>query len=302
MTVGEPSAPGPETSGSGDRRDDRGAAEVEALRTGELVIIGRIPSASNATLVCDAVLGDTEVRCVYKPVRGEVPLWDFPDGTLAGREVSSFLVSEALGWSVIPTTIHRDGPLGPGMVQRWVVTAENDEPPSRAGAAVDLPIPRVDLVDLCPADTVPTGYKAILRALDGLGEPVVLVHADDPRLQRMAVLDIVLNNADRKGGHVLEGLDGGVYGVDHGICLHTDDKLRTVLWGWAGEPIPTHLLADLGGLVEHLTSADHPLTAELAGHITDDEILAMAVRAGELVEHETMPHPPGHRPIPWPPF
>ncbi|WAC55403.1 SCO1664 family protein [Gordonia sp. SL306] len=302
MTVGEPFGPGPETSGARDRRDERDAAEVDALRTGELVIIGRIPSASNATLVCDAVLGDTEVRCVYKPVRGEVPLWDFPDGTLAGREVSSYLVSEALGWSVIPTTIHRDGPLGPGMVQRWVVTAENDEPPSRVGTATDLPTPRVDLVDLCPADTVPTGYRAILRALDGLGEPVVLVHADDPRLQRMAVLDIVLNNADRKGGHVLEGLDGGVYGVDHGICLHTDDKLRTVLWGWAGEPIPAHLLADLAGLVDHLTSADHPLTTELAGHITDDEILAMAVRAGELVEHETMPLPPGHRPIPWPPF
>ncbi|MFW0794728.1 SCO1664 family protein [Gordonia sp. CPCC 205515] len=271
--------------------------DTDALRLGELVIIGRIPAASNATLVCDAVLDDTEVRCVYKPVRGEVPLWDFPHGTLAGREVASYLISDALGWSVIPTTVHRDGPLGPGMVQRWVDTADNTESP-----ATELPVHRLDLVDLCPADTVPDGYRAILRALDPVGSPVILVHADDPRLQRMAVLDVVLNNADRKGGHVLEGLDGGVYGIDHGICLHYDDKLRTVLWGWAGEQIPGNLLEDLADLVEHLAAADHPLTTELAGHITDDEILALAERAVDLVQRETMPHPPGHRPIPWPPF
>ncbi|MFW0785700.1 SCO1664 family protein [Gordonia sp. CPCC 206044] len=271
------------------------------MREGELIIVGRIPTASNTTLVCDAVLDDTEVRCVYKPVRGEVPLWDFPDGTLAGREVASYLVSEALGWSVIPTTLHRAGPLGPGMVQRWVITPDNDDTPAHVGGA-ELPVPRVEMVDLCPADTVPTGYRAILRALDPTGEPVVLVHADDPRLQRMAVLDIVLNNADRKGGHVLEGLDGGVYGVDHGICLHADDKLRTVLWGWAGEPVPAHLLADLAGFVDHLTDDEHPLTRALAEHITTVEILALAERAAELVARETMPHPPGHHPIPWPPF
>ncbi|WP_124711118.1 SCO1664 family protein [Gordonia insulae] len=286
----------------GPHDDDVRRGETETLRDGELIIVGRIPAASNTTLVCDAVLDGTEVRCVYKPVRGEVPLWDFPDGTLAGREVGSYLVSEALGWSVIPTTIHRDGPLGPGMVQRWVVTADNDEPSSAVGVTAELPAPRIELVDLCPTDTVPTGYRAILRALDPLGEPVVLVHADDPRLQRMAVLDVVLNNADRKGGHVLEGLDGGVYGVDHGICLHTHDKLRTVLWGWAGEPIPGHLLADLADLVEHLTSADHPLTTALSEHITDAEIIALAERAADLVTAESMPHPPGHRPIPWPPF
>ncbi|MGV9711286.1 SCO1664 family protein [Gordonia sp. NPDC003424] len=274
--------------------------DLDVLRTGELVIVGRIPSASNATLVCDAVLGDTEIRCVYKPVRGEVPLWDFPEGTLAGREVASYLVSEALGWSVIPTTLLRDGPLGLGMVQRWVDTSDNTDTPT--GPATDLPVHRMDLVDLCPADTVPAGYRAILRALDPVGAPVILVHADDPRLQRMAVLDVVINNADRKGGHVLEGLDGGVYGVDHGICLHSSDKLRTVLWGWAGEQVPGHLLDDLADLVEHLTSADHPLTVELSTHITDDEILALAQRAADLVDRETMPQPPGHRPIPWPPF
>ncbi len=293
MTVSDPSAPEPDASS---------VDETDALRHGDLVIVGRIPAASNTTLVCDAVLGAIEVRCVYKPVRGEVPLWDFPDGTLAGREVASFLISEALGWSVIPTTIFRDGPLGPGMVQRWVVTAENDESPARIGSSAELPVHRIDLVDLCPVGTIPTGYKAILRALDPTGEAVVLVHADDPRLQRMAVLDVVLNNADRKGGHVLEGLDGGVYGVDHGICLHHSDKLRTVLWGWAGEAIPGHLLADLADLAEHLATAEHPLSVQLGEHITDAEIGALADRAAALVVSETMPLPPGHRPIPWPPF
>lgn len=269
------------------------------LRDGDLVIVGRIPAASNATLVCDAVLDDgTEMRCVYKPVRGEVPLWDFPDGTLAGREVASYLISEALGWGVVPTTVHRDGPLGPGMVQRWIDTPDNTDPPETA----ELPTPHVDLVDLCPSELVPTGYRSILRALDYSGDEVVLVHADDPRLQRMAVLDVVLNNADRKGGHILEALDGGVYGIDHGICLHSEPKLRTVLWGWAGEPVPGHLVADLAELVEHLTSADHPLAVELGAHITDDEIVALAERAARLVERQRMPRAPGHRPIPWPPF
>ena len=189
---------------------------------------------------------------------------------------------------------HRDGPLGPGMVQRWIDTPDPD--------SGDLPAARVDLVDLCPPDTVPDNYRPILRALDPLGEQVVLVHADDPRLLRMAVLDVILNNADRKGGHVLEGLDGNVYGVDHGICLHTDDKLRTVLWGWAGEPVPGHLVADVAELAERLETDGSALRVQLAEHITPDEIESLAIRAIVVAESATMPHPPGHRPIPWPPF
>ena len=278
--------------------DTDGMDPAHVLASGELVVLGRIPHASNATLVCDAVLDGREVRCVYKPVRGEVPLWDFPDGTLAGREVASFLVSESLGWQVIPHTEHRGGPAGPGIVQQWIETPDNTDHPSsdeRAGA-------RIDLVDLCPPEAVPDGYRAILEAHDPFGERVVLVHADDPRLQRMAVLDVLLNNADRKGGHVLEGLDGGVYGVDHGICLHADDKLRTVRWGWAGEPVPAHLVADIERLVDELETADSTLRERLAAHITADEIESLALRATILVGDGVMPHPPGRRPIPWPPF
>ena len=262
------------------------------LAEGDLELIGQIRSASNATLVCDAVVGDTSVRCVYKPVRGEQPLWDFPDGTLAGREVASYLVSEALGWSVIPVTLLRDGPFGPGMVQRWIDTPEPSD---------GLPT-RLDVVDLCSPDLVPEGWKVILSAIDARGEDVVLVHADDPRLQRMAVLDVLINNADRKGGHVLEGLDGQVYGVDHGICLHTDDKLRTVLWGWAGENVPAHLLDDIRGLLDALREATSPLREKLSGLITAAEIDALTLRAATMLGDPVMPDANRSRPIPWPAF
>ena len=265
---------------------------AEVLAEGDLELIGQIRSASNATLVCDAVVGETSVRCVYKPVRGEQPLWDFPDGTLAGREVASYLVSEALGWSVIPVTLLRDGPFGPGMVQRWIDTPEPSD---------GLPT-RLDVVDLCSPDLVPEGWKVILSAIDARGEDVVLVHADDPRLQRMAVLDVLINNADRKGGHVLEGLDGQVYGVDHGICLHSDDKLRTVLWGWAGENIPAHLLEDVGGLLDALREETSPLQEKLSGLITAAEIEALAMRAAIMLGDPVMPDANRSRPIPWPAF
>lgn len=267
---------------------------VDALREGELTLIGKITHASNATLVCDATSGEETVRCVYKPVRGEQPLWDFPDGTLAGRECASYLVSEQLGWGVIPRTILRDGPFGPGMVQRWIDT------PDRHGT--DLPsddIVGLDLVDICPADEVPPGFFEILHATDMDGSNVALIHADDPRLQRMAVLDILINNADRKGGHALEGLDGSVYGVDHGICLHSENKLRTVLWGWAGREVPGALVSDIAELVDTLAGE---FGERLAEHITPTEVAALRERAGALVDAPTMPRPNGSRPIPWPAF
>ncbi|MGN5240168.1 MULTISPECIES: SCO1664 family protein [unclassified Rhodococcus (in: high G+C Gram-positive bacteria)] len=256
------------------------------LADGELTVVGQIVHASNATLVCDATLGSQSVRCVYKPVRGERPLWDFPDGTLAGREVASYLVSEALGWDVIPMTVLRDGPFGTGMVQRWIDT--------RADSA-----DRLDLVDICPIDAVPDGWLPVLHARDMDGSDVALVHADDPRLQRMAVLDVVLNNADRKGGHILEGLDGTVYGIDHGICLHSQNKLRTVLWGWANSTVDQALLTDLDKLARRF---DEDFADMLREHITDDEAAALHHRITALLERPVMPRPVGERRIPWPAF
>ncbi|MFI9503846.1 SCO1664 family protein [Nocardia sp. NPDC052566] len=262
----------------------------DGFHGGELTVIGRISTASNVTLVCDVDgAAETPLRVVYKPVRGERPLWDFPDGTLAGREVASYLVSDALGWGVIPETILRDGPYGPGMVQRWVEAVDNHTDQGD----------RLDLVDLCPPGAVPDGFREVLRALDPSGNEVSLIHADDPRLQRMAVLDVLLNNADRKGGHALEGVDGQVYGVDHGICLHTEHKLRTVLWGWAGQPICDGLMADVTAFAKALPG---PIADTLARHITDAEIDALAERTQELLDHPVMPVPRTARPIPWPAF
>ncbi len=256
------------------------------LESAELTILGRITSASNATLLCE--LGETGERAVYKPVRGEVPLWDFPDGTLAGREVASYRVSEALGWGLIPETVLRDGPLGPGMVQRWVEQPEQD--------TGDGPDP----VDLFPVDDVPAGYLTVFTGyVEDAGSPegvaeVALAHADDPGLRRLAVLDVLINNADRKGGHVLTGPDGRVQGVDHGICMHSAPKLRTVLWGWAGRPVGDDLLAD----VEALRAAPPRLT----GLVTEEEAGALVERAAVLLELGTMPLPTPSRPVPWPPF
>ncbi|MFT4199652.1 MAG: SCO1664 family protein [Gordonia sp. (in: high G+C Gram-positive bacteria)] len=268
---------------------------VAALSDGALSVVGRIPHASNLTLVATVDDGTGgEVRCVYKPVRGEVPLWDFPDGTLAGREVAAYTVCADLGWDTVPHTVLRDeGPHGAGMVQRWVDVADPIEA---------VPVPEPELVDLCAPDAVPPGYFAILEGYDGRGEPVVLIHADDPRLQRMAVLDVLLNNADRKGGHILPAGDGVVYGIDHGICLHEHDKLRTVLWGWAGASVPGGLLADVDAFATRLADTDGELRARLTTLITPDETAALLRRARRLVDDPFLPEPPAHRAIPWPPF
>ena len=258
---------------------------LELLRHGEIVVEGRLVDASNATLFCEIGHGALSGRCVYKPVAGERPLWDFPDGTLAGREVAAFAVSEATGWGVVPPTVLREGPFGPGMVQLWIDTVDDD-----AGTLVDV---------MAPA-ALPDTWLRVLDALGSDGEPVVLGHADDERLRRMSVLDVVLNNADRKGGHVLAGCDGAVYGVDHGICLHREDKLRTVLWGFLGQPLSG---AVLDVLRQVRSSLDVALGTALAEHLTRAEVRAVRNRTDRLLTTETFPAPNGNWPaIPWPAF
>lgn len=259
-------------------------AALALLRTAELGIEGRIVEASNATLLCALQCNGTTVgQCVYKPVRGERPLWDFPSGTLAGREVSSYLVSEATGWGLVPPTILRDGPLGPGMVQLWIDIDEDR-----------------DLVDVVGPDEVPDGWRRVLRAHDRFGDPALLIHADVVELRRMAVLDVLINNADRKGGHVLPGLHGGVYGVDHGVCMHQEDKLRTVLWGFMGEPLSSEIIA----VLEKVRAAlDGDLGESLHEHLTRREVRAVCSRADRLLDTETFPGPEGGWPsVPWPAF
>jgi uncharacterized repeat protein (TIGR03843 family) len=246
---------------------------------GELELHGRVLPASNATFIGE-VAG---VRVVYKPVAGERPLWDFPDGTLAAREVASYAVSQALGWEIVPLTVIRDGPHGPGMVQLWQDVDEGQTP-----------------VDIVPSGETPAGMRHVFDGFDAHDQLVSLVHEDTAALRRMAVFDVLVNNADRKGGHVLEMVDGHRHGVDHGVCFHVDPKLRTVLWGWAGEPL---LDDELAG-VDRLTAAlDDSVGEELAGLVDGRELQRLRHRCERLRASGVFPVPRGDWPaIPWPPF
>lgn len=227
------------------------------LRDGTIEITGRLVDASNVTLLAEISTEDEIAECVYKPVAGERPLWDFPDGTLAGREVATYLVSQATGWRVVPPTILRDGPYGPGMVQLWV---DGD--------------PTVDLIELARSDRV--------------------------ALRRMSVLDAVVNNADRKGGHLIPMLDGHVYGVDHGICFSTEPKLRTLLWRWAGRALTEEAIEVLGALS---TDLNGELGAALEEHLTVSEVRQTRRRVATLLRTGKHPEPSGDWPaLPWPPI
>ena len=256
---------------------------LRLLTDGEIAVEGRLVDASNATLYCSVTLDGLSAACVYKPVAGERPLWDFPDGTLAGREVAAYVVSEATGWHLVPPTVLRDGPLGPGMCQLWIDADDT-----------------AALVDVVPQGRAPAGWLGVLDALGPGGRPVELVHADTAGLRRMGVLDAVINNADRKGGHVLPTPDGGLYGVDHGVCFSVDDKLRTVLWGWAGERVDDDALEVLERLQVDLVG---DLGTRLAELLTRREVRRTQQRVERLLRQGTYPLPgEGWPAIPWPPF
>jgi uncharacterized repeat protein (TIGR03843 family) len=260
--------------------------ERTILTEGEIELKGRVLPASNLTFYGEVAHDGGRIECVYKPVSGERPLWDFPDGTLAAREVAAFEVSEYTGWSVVPPTVLREGPLGPGMVQVWREVDDAQEP-----------------VDLVPAGHAPEGYLHVLDAMDGEGRPVSLVHEDSDALRRMAVFDIVVNNADRKGGHVLAMPGGHRYGVDHGVSFHTDSKLRTVLWGWAGRPLDPTDAAVVEDLLCALETAGAPLTGTLRALLDAAEVEAVRRRCRALLTRRRMPAPTGEWPaIPWPAF
>lgn len=250
------------------------------LHEGEIELDGRVMQASNATFV--GAIGD--VRVVYKPVAGEQPLWDFPDGNLAKREVAAYVVSEAFGWDVVPRTWLRDGPLGIGMVQLW-----QDVDPDQ------------DAVDLVAADAVPEqGWRHVFDGFDARDRPISLIHEDSATLRRMSVFDVVTNNADRKGGHVLEMPGGHRHGIDHGLTFHAEHKLRTVLWGWVGEPLDPE---ERDGVRRVRDALAGELGQTLDALLTDVEIGAFAARCDRLLDSGHFPRPRGEMPaIPWPPF
>src|SRR5262245_61264441 len=256
---------------------------LRLLGEGELELEGRLVEASNTTLRAFISLDEVTARCVYKPVRGERPLWDFPDGTLAGREVAAYLVSAHTGWDVVPPTVLRDGPLGVGACQLWI----------------DEPDDAVPLVGLVPADTLPTDWLRVANARGSDGRAYLLAHADDGALARLALFDVVVNNADRKGGHLLLDDGGHLYGVDHGVCFHTDDKLRTVLWGWVGQALPEDARTVLAELRDALGRG---LGEQLAVLLSPDEVTATTARVRRLLDAGEFPEPSeGWPAVPWPP-
>ncbi|MFB6437975.1 SCO1664 family protein [Streptomyces sp. NPDC056411] len=286
--VVEPAGPGPGPVDPPLPAGVAGPVPDTVLAEGELTVRGRIPDASNAVLYCTVALDGSSAACVYKPVAGERPLWDFPDGTLAQREVAAYEVAKACGWDLIPPTVLRDGPYGTGMVQEWI------EPPESDDAVPEL----LALMD--GAEPGP-GWKAVGLAQVAEDRTALLVHADDPRLRQLAVLDAVINNGDRKGGHLLPGTDGRFFAIDHGVTFHAEDKLRTLLWGWAGEPLPEDAVEALRGLADALKDGA-PLAARLVELITDAETEALRARVAGLLRSGRHPEPGGEWPaIPWPP-
>jgi len=230
---------------------------LKILETGEITVAGRLVDASNATLFVEISDGSSAVKAIYKPVAGERPLWDFPDGNLASRERAAYLVDQALGFGHIPLTILRDGPFGFGMVQRWIDVDEE----------IDL--------------------EQYFRERD-------------PQLREVALLDAVINNTDRKIGHLLPDGEGHLYVCDHGVTFHVDDKLRTVLWQWAGEALTDDEVAALTKLLKSIEGGE---LAELEGLLTTDELDALINRTSRLIASKSFPEPNPEWPhIPWPPF
>ncbi|MDQ6783088.1 MAG: SCO1664 family protein [Actinomycetota bacterium] len=225
--------------------------QLTLLGAGEIEVKGRLPWSSNGTFLVGLCLDGVTGTAVYKPLRGERPLWDYPSG-LYRREIAAWAVSEALGWGLVPETIARDGPYGPGSLQRFVEADFSEH------------------------------YFTLLERPE---------HHDG--LKALCALDLLLNNGDRKSGHCLVGTDGRLWGIDHGLCLAPDHRLRTVIWDFAGQPVPAERMEAIARL-----ATDPP--AALAGLIDEEEVDALTTRAAALVRRPLFPEPRSGRAYPWP--
>ena len=231
-------------------------ANLELLNTGAITVTGRLVDASNATLFASIETDKAQGQCIYKPIAGERPLWDFPDGQLAHREYAAFFISEFLSLHIVPPTVLRDGPFGLGMVQLWIDIDEE-----------------IDLAQY--------------------------FSQDDPQLRTMALFDAIINNTDRKIGHLLPDKSGRLFGCDHGVTFHSEYKLRTVLWQWAGEPLLDSEIEILQKAIYEFAQIEDALN----DYLTKDELVALEIRIRELLESGTFPLPnPDWPSIPWPAF
>jgi len=230
---------------------------LSILSLGEMSLVGQILWGSNYTFLVNLIHGEHQVKAIYKPARGERPLWDFDSGTLAAREVAAYLVSRELGLDMVPPTILRqDGIAGPGSLQ-LIIEVDSDR-----------------------------NYLAF-------GEE------EKQRLRPVALFDILINNADRKAGHVLLDQEDRLWLIDHGVSFHEEYKLRTVIWDFVGELIPEKLLAELHGFRKRL--ANHSsLRESFSELLAENEIVAMLHRADTLLAEPHFPAPGPGRPYPWP--
>jgi uncharacterized repeat protein (TIGR03843 family) len=261
---------------------------LDVLAFGDFEIEGRLVDASNVALRGQLELDDVRTRVIYKPIEGERSLWDFPEGTLAEREAAAFVLSVVGGWNLVPPTVLREGPRGRGSVQLWVDAVE--------GAAPSL----VDVVS--PAQLAP-GWLPVLEGQLADGSAVVVVHADRPELASAAVFDVVINNADRKGSHLVLDRAGSLWGFDHGVSCHAEPKLRTVLWGWVGQPLPEADLARLEALAGWLGDPMSPLSRTLETLLSPAEVNAVGRRIAGLLATGRFPAPNSRGPaVPWPPL
>ncbi len=236
--------------------NEEGAHDL--IRGSELQISGRLVDASNATLLAHIEVAGGKTKVIYKPIAGERPLWDFADGNLASREVAAYLVSEAIGFELVPFTTLRDGPFGLGSVQQWIETDEN-----------------ADVVEIA--------------------------QSENPQIRQMALFDAIVNNTDRKFGHILITEEGKIFGCDHGVTFHEEDKLRTVLWQFAGEEFDSQERALLTNFL--ITAEQEAFVDQICKLLNPEEILALKRRIARLLEMGTFPEPSEEwPPVPWPPF
>lgn len=230
---------------------------LEILNSGELEMEGLVPWGSNYTFLVNVCHKQGDIEAIYKPGRGERPLWDFPKGTLCLRERAAYLISEALSWHLVPPTILRKGPQGRGSLQHFVT------------------------------------HDPEAHYLTFQGQYI-------KQLQQIVLFDVIINNADRKSGHVLLGEDDRLWAIDHGVCFHTDYKLRTVIWEFAGEPIPANLASDLLTFQEWFEKADSESYQEFCALVTPHEIAALIGRLNKLISRNIFPQPGPGRHYPWP--
>ena len=239
-----------------------------------LEIVGQLEYASNGTYLTKLV----DDLFVYKPISGEKELWDFPTGTLANRERSAYVLDQLLGWNLVPMTQLAEGPLGIGSLQNWV---EAD----------------TGLVDIFSAEEIPDNWFKIMTGIDERGKKVTLAHSPSSRLAQLAVLDVIMNNADRKAGHILVDDNGEIFAIDHGVTFHEEFKLRTVLWGWIETPIDEALIVDLTRARQLIDES------ELVQLLSKSEIKALKKRLDTLLSKKSFPEPSSEWPaVPWPIF